>query len=99
MTKIQAWETDEGDIVVWGTHDPNEAYAAYEAWILENYGDDMKEESRLPRGAFSLHENFGVVIRWGHPFLLQEEDWTERQDWVLKVFKDGFEPFMVVMTW
>lgn len=95
MTDIQAWETEDGDAVIWGTHHPELAYEAYEKWLVEVHGDCVSclEEYRIPFEEFETTN----TLRWGHPDLLDEEDWGPKHNWVSPFPEEGFVPFMVVI--
>ena len=92
-TEVKAWDTEDGDIVVWGTHDPIEGLDAWVRYMVEDAGFSIDS----PEVSVANAEDFRTPIKlWGSPELLEFEDrWqgelvsTEPQpNWV---------PYMVVI--
>lgn len=90
LNDIRCWETEYGDIVVWGTHFPGEAYTAYRAMMEENC-PDMPQDEILALGDFREFKP-----RWAHPFMLDEEDWSEHPYRISQWRHNGWVPFMVI---
>jgi hypothetical protein len=79
---IEAWETEDGNVVVWGTHDPQLAEVASTAyWELNRYDEE-------DRPTVEEWESSGNP-QWAYPSLKDEEVWakdlygdTEQPGWI-----------------
>lgn len=83
----QAWDNEYGDVVVWGTHDPVEAEAAF-ARYCEEVGAEYDEDSRPEFQHFSTH--------WAHPACLGIEDEPWPRSFVSDEPVEGWAPVMFV---
>jgi hypothetical protein len=88
--KIQAWETEEPTIVVWGTHDPGTAADAANEWYRQNIGDPVEEELLLTPEDFAGDD----LKHWGRPDCPEHETWTA--DMFGRVPVEGFVPYLAL---
>lgn len=83
---IEAWDTENGEIVVWGTHDPVEAKVAFDHYEEVNQIDIDGEN---PPIYFDEADKY-----WGDPRLRhQEENWG-KESWSSEPVK-GWTPYLV----
>lgn len=80
---IDVWETEDGEIVVWGTHDVERAKAAFESWAADTIGD-----------ASDIEQHFAGQLKWGHPLLPEIEVWPD--ELVSDVERPGWTPWFIV---
>ena len=88
---IQAWETGDAVLVVFGTQHINEALVAARKFYTENVGEVPEGLGSELVSAF-LHGG----RRWGKPGILEVEDERWPDGMVSKVPVDGWTPFLVV---
>lgn len=86
-TVIQAWESEDGDVMVWGTHDQAAAEAAFDRYC-EEVGADYDEDSRPEFQYFSGY--------WAHPASLDIEDEPWPHSFVSNEPREGWVPVMLV---
>lgn len=94
---MTAWETEDGNVVVWGTHDPEVAALIIEkaiqagTVIMDPFGDEDDDQYKE-----EFWEWIGAgpqTLRWAHQSLIDEEDWPR---WlILNEHKEHTKPFMV----
>ena len=82
---VEAWETEDGDVIVWGTHDPAEAKGAFDRYC-EEVGADFDEDS-MPE--FQYYSTY-----WPHPAAIDIEDEPWPRSFVGKEPISGWVPIM-----
>ena len=89
-TEIQAWETEDAVIVVWGTHEPKTASYVANQWYRENIGEPLED------GTFMTPEDFegSCAKYWGHPDAPEHEVWGDAL-WSREPVV-GFIPYLAV---
>lgn len=88
---IEAWETEDGDMVVWGTHDAELAEAASDPYWAQN---EYPTDQRPTHIAWDLE----AAQMWADPSLREVE-----ANWPVGSFggqqKPGWEPLLVLGSW
>src|SRR5690606_29224789 len=85
---ITAWETEPGDIVVWGTHDEAAARRAIDAYA-EEVGADFSGDNAVDLSRASYV--------WAHPAAIDIEDEPWPQSFQSREPRDGWVPVMLVI--
>lgn len=86
--KVEAWETENAVIVVWGTHDPGIAADTANAWYRANIGDPLEDETLMTPEDFSAE----TLRFWGRPDAPEHEVWTPDMHSAKPV--EGFVPYL-----
>lgn len=85
--QVQAWDNEYGDVVVWGTHDPVEAEAAF-ARYCEEVGAEYDEDTKPD---FQYHQ-----AHWAHPAAIDIEGEPWPRSFVSDEPREGWVPVMFV---
>lgn len=85
---ITAWETEPGDIVVWGTHDEATARRAIDAYA-EEVGADFSGDNAVDLSCTSY--------AWAHPAAIDIEDEPWPRSFQSREPRDGWVPVMLVI--
>lgn len=85
---ITAWETEPGDIVVWGTHDEATARRAIDAYA-EEVGADFSGDNAVDLSCTSCV--------WAHPAAIDIEDEPWPRSFQSREPRDGWVPVMLVI--
>jgi hypothetical protein len=91
----QAWDTEDGASIVWGTHDPEEAYQIYLKQAKEWLGEGFEDGDIWP-----LESWRDAAKYWGHPSILRDTHVDEGAYWdehTGKEHRRGYVPFLVVV--
>lgn len=91
MSEPQVWSTENGEYVVWGTHDPIEAARLTRLWA----GDHGEEGAMYP-GEITWESGHKI---WAAPEMISEEYWPEDQYSIEKAVKSNWVPLLVVEWW
>lgn len=86
LPETEAWDTEMGDIVVWGTHDPIVAKNAYVEFARRNDAEIDEDFLELD---FSYADKF-----WGAPHLRDQEVEWEPQSFSTEPV-EGWIPYLV----
>lgn len=86
LLTLHAWQGEDGDFCVWGTHNPNKAFKAMKQHAYEVGFDD-----------FPSVQDWGLdsTKYWGRPGLELREEW-DAGDWAMRRTNVLTVPFMVV---
>jgi hypothetical protein len=75
---IQAWETQDGNLIVVGTHDPHQARVAVLAYCQENnYAADSEEF----KDCWSAVNDREFAMRWVPKNQVNAESWTQAKSY------------------
>lgn len=90
----QAWETEDADLVIWGTHDTALAIEAATRYYVDDVGltvEQMAEDDQTPDAELMSEAR----LLWGHPGLPNEEgSWSKGVSETSTI--KGYVPFMVI---
>lgn len=91
----EAWVTEEGDAVVWGTHDPvlaEQLYTAHLAAVGVGLADRLLEEMAITQDQWAND----ATRFWGSPELLELDSWDNapRPE---RTPVDGWAPYLLVI--
>lgn len=94
---VQAWDTEYGDLVAWGTHNPTIARSAVRKYFLEVIGESPESLDEMTPPI----EDFRCATRyWADPKALENEGpWNEGEYACHEegfIPYDGWVPYMVV---
>lgn len=85
---IIAWETEDPDVVVWNTHNPQLALEASNKFYREDCGLDPELENLPDLTVFQ-----GARRLWGNPELMELELWPKTM--ISKEPVEGWIPYLV----
>ena len=95
-----AYETEHGDLVAWGTHDPWEALVLYGNFVAEEYG--IRRGTKEFRDAMPTVTDFERALKlWARPSAMADDGYwvtgkhvRERRGWWR-----GFTVPVLVVAW
>ena len=96
-TDVRAWDTESGDYVAWGTHNPTIARTAVRKYILEVIGEppEQLDEMTPPSEDFR-----NAALYWANPRLIDQEGPWDTAEFARHeegfIPYDGWVPYMVV---
>lgn len=86
---VRAWDTEYGDYIAWGTHNPTIARTAVRKYILEVVGEDPEhlDEMTPPVKDFQNATRY-----WADPKVLEKEETWDASEYVRH--EEGLIPYM-----
>lgn len=91
MAEQRIWSTENGEYVVWGTHDAVEAERLTQLWAK-----DHGEEGAHYPGVITWSSGHKI---WAAPEMINEEYWPEDQYSIERAVEDNWVPLLVVEWW
>jgi peptidoglycan/xylan/chitin deacetylase (PgdA/CDA1 family) len=94
---VRAWDTEYGDYVAWGTHNPTVARTAVRKYILEVIGESP---DRLDEMTPTVEDFRNAALYWADPNVIDKEETWDASEFARHeqgfIPYDGWVPYMVV---
>lgn len=95
---IEAWDTQDGDFIIWGTHDPRIARIAVSNYLVQaiRFKPTGDEEDDELGGLPTIERFINGTREYAHRSLHAEEYWPLEK--LSRRRKFGYVPYLVVVN-